>query len=50
MVNFMFTNEIVRILSYFFRYLNSFQLNGIISNLMKFLFTKTNKINTTKKI
>jgi hypothetical protein len=49
MINFMFSNKIVSLLTYFFRYLNANQLNDIISNLLKFVFTKTNKINLNKK-
>lgn len=50
MINAMFSNPILRIITYFFRYLNAEQLNGIVSNLLKYLFTKNNKINLTKKI
>lgn len=50
MVNFMFSNKITRLLTYFFRYLNANQLNNIISNLLKFVFTKKNKINFRKYI
>ena len=47
-INFLFSNPITEILTYFFRYLNSDQLNGVIHNLLKFVFTKTNKINLRK--
>jgi hypothetical protein len=50
MINSMFSHPILIILTYFFRYLNSEQLNGIVSNLLKYLFTKNNKINLTKSI
>ena len=46
----MFSHKIVKIISYFFRYLNANQLNDIVSNLLKFVFTKTTKINLNKKI
>lgn len=45
----MFSNKILRLLTHFFRYLNANQLNDITSNLLKFVFTKTNKINLHKK-
>lgn len=48
-INTMFSNEILKLLSHFFRYLNSNQLNDIVSNLLKYVFTKHNKINLTKK-
>jgi len=48
-INTMFSNEILKLLSHFFRYLNSNQLNDIVSNLLKYVFTKYNKINLTKK-
>jgi len=48
-INTMFSNEILRILSHIFRYLNSNQLNDIVSNLLKYVFTKHNKINLTRK-
>lgn len=49
MINTMFSHNILSILTYFFRYLNADQLNGIVSNLLKFTFTKASKINLTKK-
>lgn len=49
MINTMFSHNILNILTYFFRYLNADQLNGIVSNLLKFTFTKASKINLTKK-
>ncbi|GEM_PF-5875734 len=48
-INTMFSHEILKLLSHFFRYLNSNQLNDIVSNLLKYVFTKHNKINLTKK-
>ena len=48
-INTMFSHEILKLLSNFFRYLNSNQLNDIVSNLLKYVFTKHNKINLTKK-
>ena len=48
MINSCFLIKLVEILTYFFRYLNANQLNDIISNLLKLVFTKTNKINLTK--
>ena len=50
MINHMFSHKILNILSHFFRYLNADQLNGIVLNLLKFVFTKQNKINLIKKI
>ena len=47
-INFMFINPITEILTYFFRYLNASQLNEVVSNLLKFVFTKTAKINLNK--
>lgn len=49
MINTMFSHKILNILTHFFRYLNADQLNGIVLNLLKFTFTKTNKLNLTKK-
>ena len=39
-INTMFSHEILKLLSHFFRYLNSNQLNDIVSNLLKYVFTK----------
>ena len=47
-INFMFINPITEVLTYFFRYLNANQLNDVVSNLLKFVFTKTAKINLNK--
>ena len=35
-INTMFSHEILKLLSHFFRYLNSNQLNDIVSNLLKY--------------
>ena len=38
-INTMFSHEILKLLSHFFRYLNSNQLNDIVSNLLKYVFS-----------
>jgi hypothetical protein len=48
MINTMFNHKILNILTNFFRYLNADQLNGIVSNLLKFTLTKQSKINLNK--
>lgn len=48
MVNFLFSHPSTEVLVHFFRYLNAKQLNKIVINLLKFVFTKTNKINLKK--
>lgn len=47
-INFMFLNPITEILTHFFRYLNANQLNSVVHNLLKFVFTKTAKVNLTR--
>lgn len=48
-INILFSTLSLKVLTYFFRYLNSTQLNLIVENLLKFVFTKTNKLNLYKE-
>lgn len=44
-INEMFSNPLLKILAPFFRYLDNKQLKKIVLNLVKYVFTKTSKIN-----
>ena len=45
----MFSHKVIKIITHFFRYLNEKELNLVISNLLKFVFTKKKRINLNKK-
>ena len=47
-INYIFTNPITELLTYFFRYLDRNQLDSVVNNLLKFVFVKMNKINLRK--